>query len=403
DGLSDLIFTLRDTYFWSEYLNGPNSLPTERSETRYRYLIVQLGESDPEKLASSLSIGPYYEDNFFKKSKRGDFNGDGIVDFLYFDAGGRPYLTTFKKNASGSFFADSTSFSNMVVEGLREHAVVGDFTGDGKTDLMVPQEEGKESWKLYISTGRGFEAQHINNLARFNKNFEWHGDKHDRYINRQYFAQDLNKDGKADFIEFYSHVIDWAKSGKGANTKFIILYHENKGIDANGNIVFETKNIDGHWEKKVKSLFPYKQDWYPEQYGTIENNQSYDIYTEVQGYAFSNQRAHYSPVIGDFRINNYNEDILIFQKGTLVKYSHDKVSDEARIIAITQGGVTTKIDYKELDPNINEGFYEKVKEDQHYSYPYIEMDKVSGSYAVSQLRQEGRKQDFKYRGLAVHL
>ncbi|MCL1670506.1 RHS repeat-associated core domain-containing protein [Elizabethkingia ursingii] len=403
DGLSDLIFTLRDTYFWSEYLNGPNSLPTERSETRYRYLIVQLGETDPEKLASSLSIGPYYEDNFFKRSKRGDFNGDGIVDFLYFDAGGRPYLTTFKKNASGSFFADSTSYSNMVVEGLREHAVVGDFTGDGKTDLMVPQEEGKESWKLYISTGRGFEVQHIDNLARFNKNFEWHGDKHDRYINRQYFAQDLNKDGKADFIEFYSHVIDWAKSGKGANTKFIILYHENKGIDANGNIVFETKNIDGHWEKKVKSLFPYKQDWYPEQYGTIENNQSYDIYTEVQGYAFSNQRAHYSPVIGDFRINNYNEDILIFQKGTLVKYSHDKVSDEARIIAITQGGVTTKIDYKELDPNINEGFYEKVKENQHYSYPYIEMDKVSGSYAVSQLRQEGRKQDFKYRGLAVHL
>lgn len=31
------------------------------------------------------------------------------------------------------------------------------------------------------------------------------------------------------------------------------------------------------------------------------------------------------------------------------------------------------------------------------------MDKISGSYAVSQLRQEGRKQDFKYRGFTAHL
>ena len=400
DGLSDLIFTLRDTHFWLEYLSGPSSVPTERSQTRYRYLIVQLSETDPSKLASSLSIGPYYEENFFKKSKRGDFNGDGIVDFLYFDAGGGPHLAIFKKNASGVFSVQNISYSNIVIEGLRDNAVIGDFTGDGKTDLMVPQEEGKEFWKLYISTGKGFKVQNIYNLARFNKSFEFTtGREHVRYIDRQYFAQDLNKDGKADFIEFYSHVIKYV--GKTAQTKFIILYHENKGTDASGNVIFETKNIDEHWQKKVKSIVPYKQDWYPEQYGIIENNQSYDIYTEVQGYAFSNQEAHYSPVLGEFRVNNSNEDILVFQKGKLIKYSHDKVSDESRITAIAQGGITTNIDYKELDPNINPEFYKGDNVDQ-YKYPYVEMDKVSGSYAVSQLRQEGRKQDFKYRGFIAH-
>lgn len=406
DGLSDLVFILRDTSYREINNTGPHGelqIPEIIIETRYRYLIVQPGETELQKLASTVYIGPYYDQEFFAKAKQGDFNGDGIVDFLYFDSGGRPYLTVFKKNSSGIFSVNNISYSDIIIEGLREKAITGDFTGDGKTDLMVPQAEGNETWKLYISTGKGFEVQTINNLARYNKDFTFKGDKHDRYINRQFFAQDLNKDGKADFIEFYSHIIDWSKSGKSINTKFIILYHENKGMDANGNIVFETKNIDGHWQNKKKSIFPYKQDWYPEQYGIMENNQSYDIYTEVQGYAFSSQPAHYSPIIGNFRVNNFNESILILQEGRLIKYSHYKVSDEARITSINQGGITTEIEYKELDPNINKDFYEKVKEDTHYSYPYLEMDKISGSYAVSQLRQEGKKQDFKYRGFVAHL
>ncbi|WP_185279254.1 hypothetical protein, partial [Elizabethkingia anophelis] len=76
------------------------------------------------------------------------------------------------------------------------------------------------------------------------------------------------------------------------------------------------------------------------------------------------------------------------------------ITKYSRINAIAQGGFTTEIDYKELDPNINPGFYAETKKEK---FPYVELDKISDSYAVSQLRQEGRKQDFKYRGFVAHL
>ncbi|MEL5903688.1 RHS repeat-associated core domain-containing protein [Elizabethkingia anophelis subsp. anophelis] len=392
DGVSDLIFVLRDTTYRevnNTDHNGNLQVPELVIETRYRYLIIQPGESDPQKLASTLSIGPFYNDNFFQTAKKGDFNGDGVVDFITFSSTGRAYLTTFKKNSSGIFTVETNMYSDMVVEGLRKDALIGDFTGDGKTDLLVPQAEFSWSWKLYTSTGNGFKVQTLDNFAWFRRSNEFpDGKTHVRYMNRHFFAQDLNKDGKADFIEFYSHVY----SGDFTESRFFVRYHENKGLDANGNIVFEEQNIDGSTQSYRSS---YKWDWYPDEYGNIQTN--------VQPYALSKSAAHFSPVIGDFRINNFNESILVFQQGRLVKYSHYKVSDEARITSITQGGITTEIDYKELDPNINKGFYEKAREGKQYSHPYVELDKVSGSYAVSQLRQEGRKQDFKYRGFTAHL
>lgn len=65
----------------------------------------------------------------------------------------------------------------------------------------------------------------------------------------------------------------------------------------------------------------------------------------------------------------------------------------------------TEVEYKELDPVVNPGFYAAVKKEQ---YPYMEMDKVSQSYAVAQLRQYTnsyipRKQDFRYRGFIANL
>ena len=396
NGLSELIFRLRDTHFWEEYLSGPNHLPTERSETRFRYLIIQLGETDPSKMASSFPIGPYYDENFFSQAKRGDFNGDGIVDFLHFDGSGNPYLATFKKDSSGVFYMDSDPYSNMVIEGLRADAVVGDFTGDGKTDLLVPQGVDSWSWKLYISTGKGFRVQNLNNFALFKRNY----DIGFTNIQRKFYAQDLNKDGKADFFEFYSYAHNNA-SGSEKNSKFLIIYHENRGMDANGNIVFEEKNIDGHSEidPRVKTAL-YASYEYPYAYTILANGKYDNKFTSVQSYATSNEFAHYNSLPGDFRINNYNESLLVLHPKNVVKYSHYKVSDEARVTAITQGGITTEVDYNELVPGINPGFYagsEKKK------FPYIEVDKVSGAYAVSGLRQEGRKQDFKYRGLVAHL
>ncbi len=395
DGISDLVITLKDTVF--KRVPSPTSADYQNTvitivETTYRYLIVQPNETELPKLASIIYLGNSSSDFFVNNLKVGDFNGDGIVDFIHFDASGRPYLTMIKKSSSGAFSASSVLYADMVIEGFREDAIVGDFTGDGKSDLMVPQAVDSQSWKLYTSTGKGFKLQNINNLALFKRNY----DTTFTNIRRKFYAQDLNKDGKADFIEFYSYAHSNAQ-GKDKESKFVIYYHENKGLDANGNLVFERKNIDGSWEtRSTKNVEGTTTLLYPFQY---RDGDAY-VTTQVQPFAYLNEFAHYETIPGDFRINNYNESILVLHPKSMAKYSHYNVSEEARITSIAQGGTTTVIDYDELVPGISPGFYagrEKKK------FPYIEVDKVSGSYAVSQLRQEGKKQDFKYRGLVAHL
>lgn len=393
DGISELIFVLRDTSGRIEE-TGPSSEPIRTKEIRYRYLIVQPNETEVSNLAQVINI--YYPfDNFFDgKALVGDFDGDGCVDFISFTDLGECSLLTIKKNNLGKFYAASTYYPNIRIEGLRDKAIVGDFTGDGKTDIMVPQAVDSEQWKLYISTGSGFRVQVLDGFQLYKEDLDFRGKTHLRNIKRQYFAQDLNKDGKADLIAFYSHIM-YDYSDKGCQTKFMILYHENKGMDARGNVVFEKRNIDG---SQLRGRSQYKMDWYPAEY---------DVYwTDVKPYASNYIKqdpptlAHFSPLIGDFRINNFNEDILVFREGSLIKYSHYSVADETYITSITQGGIDTEIQYDELDPKVNPGFYASVKKEK---YPYVEMDRLSRTFVVSQLRQDNRKQDFRYRGFVAHV
>ncbi|TDS17649.1 polymorphic toxin type 23 domain-containing protein [Sphingobacterium paludis] len=397
DGVSELIFVLRDYMYWEERppaIGGGQQQPQYKEEVAHRYLLVRPSESDPEKLTSFINLYSNSEYFFSGTALQGDFNGDGCVDFIDFDSGGRAFLTKFEKNALGHYYADRSQFSAVPIDGLRHRAIVGDFTGDGKTDLLVPQAIDSEQWKLYISTGTGFRVQVLEGFQLYKESFDFKGDTHSRNISRQYFAQDLNKDGKADFLAFYSHMLFRFKQEE-TTTKFMILYHENKGIDAQGNVIFEKRNIDG---SQLRGRRRYKMDWYPDEY---------DVYwTDVQPYASHFQRsekptlAHFSPLIGDFRINNFNENILVFREGSLVKYAHYSVADETYITAITQGGIVTQVKYDELDPQVNPGFYDAVKKEQ---YPYVEMDRLSRTFVVSQLRQENKKQDFKYRGFVAHV
>ena len=390
DGLSELIFTIRDVSSSLE-VDGDKE-PKLTKETRYSYLVVKPGQTDLAKLARIIRIDSPLDNFFGGTVLQGDFNGDGSVDFITFDSLGKPNLTVFKKNAAGDYMPNTSLYANVVIEGLRHRAVVGDFTGDGKTDLLVPQAIDSRQWKLYISTGAGFKVQNLPNFELYKENLTFNGKTHSRFINRQYFVQDLNKDGKADFIAFYSHIL--ADNSDGTTTKFMILYHENKGMDANGNVVFVPTNIDG---STLKGRSSYKMDWYPAEY----NN----YWTEVKGYAsFSAPRnaplAHFSPLVGDFKINNFNENILVFRQGRLVKYAHYNVADESYITSINQGGIITEIKYAELDPKVSPGFYAGTKKEL---YPYVELERMSRTFVVSQLKQGNRKQDFKYRGFVTNV
>jgi len=365
---------------------------TQCSKTpRYVAIDLEAGLS-PEK-----SMIPFYvsSNQSLDSYKRGDFNGDGVVDFLHFQEG-EAYISNFKKDPqtqSYQMIQQKYGAKGERLEGLLSDAFVGDFNGDGKMDLLIPKAKKSDQWKLYFSTGKGFVGKDWNNFSYYHPDYKLHEDKgRGYYFGRHYFVQDLNGDGKADFIEigtFSKYLRD--KDNNDAN--FIVRYFENKGIDSHGNIALLERNIDGHTER-YRNYNDYEE--YP-----------FNIAKGAHGIATPHKFGALSPLVGNYTINQMNHHILLMHQegGVMVKYSSYELGKASRIKSITQGGLKTLVEYKELDPRMNPHFYEGIKDKK---YPYVELDKVSQSYAVAQLRQEitsgkFRQQDFRYRGLVSHL
>ena len=268
-------------------------------------------------------------------------------------------------------------------QNFSEKAVVGDFNGDGKTDFMVPVAEGSSDWRMYLSSGTGFVTHYYSNLFLYEPSKQG-APRKNRNTQRIYSAPDLNKDGKSDFVAFETQVWyrdAWDESNN-PDSSYGFYYFRNEGIDKKGKPIFTVAH----------HIDPIELNW------------------DGEGINYSMYGEHYIPIFGNFRIAQLNTNFIILHKTKLITWNLDAKLDEvSRIKSITQGGLRTEVDYKELDPNKNPGFYAGVKSEQ---YPYIELDKVAQSYAVSQLRQhipsftggvEIRKQDFRYRGFISHL
>jgi len=302
----------------------------------------------------------------------GDFDGDGKTELFHF-SDGKTKIYSYN-NRTGNFDKQEISI-NLESAGR----ISGDFNGDGKTDFMAPVAEGSSDWRMYLSTGTGFVTHYYSNLSLYRRSWIDESDQRVSHHHRIHSVPDLNRDGKSDFIVFETQVQNHKKDKSDRSSSYGFYYFRNEGIDKKGKPIL---NI-GYQVQPMKS----KSSW-----------------SEYVNY--SKSAEHYIPTFGNFRIAQLNTNFIILHKTKLITWNLDAKLDEvSRIKSITQGGLRTEVDYKELDPNKNPGFYAGVKSEQ---YPYMELDKVSQSYAVSQLRQiispsQIRKQDFRYRGFVTHL
>ncbi|WP_337084789.1 RHS repeat-associated core domain-containing protein [Elizabethkingia anophelis] len=385
DGQSELLIALNDTITETTItIVRPGEFPDRKDVVREikRYLVLHPYDDDLSTRSSSFW---YSEKSFFKENIQGDFNGDGVVDFMTLS--NNPYISTFKPQPNGRYELVNEAFFNNgeLLEGLVEHAVAGDFNGDGKTDLLVPMADKSSDWILYKSNGKSFEKEYKPGLTYFSKEQEitdqgedsaW-GDI-DKCFYRtityyRYAADDLDGDGKAEFIAskvvIVDHDWDIAHGNRESTRLFVDIYSTTNSTSTTTDFTkHETK--DFYYQGKV---IPFSLT---------------SLYRNGKKVIFLGKPKNYG--------NPGDESSFVFLESNGFK----DITKYSRINAITQGGFTTEIDYKELDPNINPGFYAETKKEK---FPYVELDKISDSYAVSQLRQEGRKQDFKYRGFVAHL
>ncbi|WP_227411513.1 RHS repeat-associated core domain-containing protein [Cruoricaptor ignavus] len=335
-----------------------------------------------------------YEQSFFKFNyssssdqvfESADFNGDGI-DELYKDRGNSLQdFYNIKRDANGHYSLVSV-MPYTSLSGLGSKKILGDFNGDGKVDMAVPQADKSSNWKFYMSTGKGFDVhdyynfiyfsanQEITNQGRHNTFFE-SGCNYATITNYQYQATDLDQDGKSEIVV----------------NKLVIKNH---AWNAHNDWENTSVTLSVYSTSKPGSISSIGSTTLPFNFGnTLNHSQYYNQKVIPFQPLFINKTNRQIILIGapdDCPLSNCSRLHVIY-----LDYKH--IPTSSRISSITQGKLTTDVQYAELLPGY------QYKADSPMQYPYMALNRVNKSYVVSSLVQESRRQDFRYKGLVSHL
>lgn len=316
--------------------------------------------------------------NSYTNQKYLDVDGDGKVDII--DVSNSTYTVfEFIKTAPDQYLKKIKFFGSLAETKASEYPVLfGDFNGDGNLDFTIPTTETKEkdNWRFYMGTEKGFSNFLKTDFLKYRKPDDYKNSSYPTFnIYRNFYsASDINKDGKSDII----HINSFNKAGQVNSSGMIITRYFGYNIatyTANGVLTNGTPD------------FSAANDFGGTNYVTFNVGEF----------------TLFSPITSQVKVNNNYYDVLLFWKERMHKLkSPSSVARLSQIQSITQGGITTSADYLEIIPNnsLTPGFYQKIKKEY---YPYFSLNRMDQSYAVSQLRQEGRKQDFRYRGMTGHM
>ena len=394
DGLSELIIAVKDYTNEEITTYPPNSLPETQYNTyeNTRYVITQPYSTDINQQVSYFYSGAK---DFFKETTFGDFNGDGKLDYV----SGNYYIASFIKGEYG-FNSVYESIPTGNLEGVYDRAIAGDFNGDGKTDLMIPKADKTSDWYLYLSTGKGFVKELKTNLSYFSKDqeisnqgvhntFFESGCAYGTFTYYTYSTDDLDGDGRSEFMALTVTMVNHEWNA----------HYDNESTNINATIFTTAKSTTSELQFEKQSFVSsngFRSDSFSSYFSGV-----------VVPFSFTSMYRNGKKAVILGKPENCGKtdcETFIFLEANGFK----DISKYSKIKTIAQGGLTTTIDYTELNPTVDANIYGVVKKE---AFPYIELDKVSRSYAISQVRQEiiangenkVRKQDFRYRGLVTHL
>lgn len=402
DGIPELVFTIFDKGHYKRQQPAPYEWMSV--DLGYRYIIVDYDDFTNNSSVFT-KINTPTSTNILESASVMDFDNDRIQDIIKIEFPNyNNYATTnvsfFTKNKYSNTIVQRTVNTPITVvsqysiirngsgnnkymlqlkqkhsiKGIRNEIKFADLNGDGNIEILAPLEKNKSNdehiagWSFYLNNGK--------TLSEFCQGFVEYYDSNP--ISNGYYQKsqngviDMDNDGKSDILQFYT----------GYNTQQSGNY-SNSGLFKMSEFKYDLNNTQLKWSWQINTLF------FNHRGGTS-----------------------LSPIFGDFRINNNVFKVIFLSQSLtndndkkLFSYQHYNLGNSKSINTITQGGIYTEIEYKELDPTVNPSLYAPLKKEQ---YPFMELDKISQSYAVSQLRQvmpdnTMRKQDFRYRGFITHL
>ncbi|WP_445455729.1 RHS repeat-associated core domain-containing protein [Flavobacterium sp. HNIBRBA15423] len=324
-----------------------------------------------------------------------DYNGDGKSDILVIDKYNKNYkVISFKQLSQNPWVElEILGEGNLDKYSSTKQILFGDYNGDGKTDIMLPDTEGGSNqtlWHIYYSnpksSGGSFFELESHNIVEYWPNT---GSYYDTQIHfSSYYSLDTNGDGKSDLVRI------WRK------------YYEPS---------WTINDHDTQW--KVTTYV-----------NNIGNNQltskfTLDYTSPCYGSGISQNCNHTSdspdlpiPVISTFRHRGLSKDLVMvrnhYNQITYVDFTKD-VSKDAQIkkVISSGGNIVDEVEYATMESStLNNGFgnlNEFYSSSNSLNYPYVEIKRLPTNYLVSKIKNtvEGisRFQDFRYHGLQVHL
>lgn len=288
--------------------------------------------------------------------KIGDFNGDGKSDIYVFDIG---KVQVYSLNDSNQFvllYQNTTTDVNIVLD---KPILMGDYNGDGKSDFIIPKGQGYSEWYKFTSTGITFikEVQDYSGFYYPASN----------YLNTfTIIPTDYNNDGKTDLLLARSSRNSANSSGNIGVTCYI-----------NKNDTFALTNNN-----------PYS--------GNSGELADIDIYS-LPIFLTSNQA-------------NRKLELAFINKDKIYYFNSAKDLNLERLLStITTGnGVTESITYQPLDSHSKEG-YNSIYTDSGYTevYPNTDIIVAPTFQVVTKLEKQSasvyKKQLFSYYGAASNV
>lgn len=392
---------------WNDYTTCTQTVTEEKFET----LLLDLNPTSSNALGSQGFIDLNISEITHKSKKYvTDFNGDGKSDILVVNEDKTYKLYTIKQLAIAPWHQIEIIGQGILDEfSYKKQLLLGDFNGDSKTDIMLPDTEGGEGsahsgWHIYYANpnpaGGSFFVKESHNIVEYRPDTGVPGtpgadyDKQVHYSN--YYALDTNGDGKSDLVRV------WRK------------HYKVQGL-------FEWNNHNTQW--RVTS--------YVNNIGNTQisgNKFQLDYQTPCQtmtsGLGTYNNCNHDSdspgliiPVISNYKHDGIKQDLVLvhnhYNRVFYIKFEKD-VSEDIRLkrVKSSGGNIVDEVQYTTMEPsttlNYGQGALNEFYSSRNsVNYPNVEIKKLPAYYLVSKLTNttDGviKSQDFRYHGLVVNM
>ncbi|MEM9686454.1 MAG: SpvB/TcaC N-terminal domain-containing protein, partial [Bacteroidota bacterium] len=349
----------------------------------YDLFVVDLNPNSSTELGSPgyvhiEDVGDFDLGTYSKKYVM-DFNGDGKSDILSIKPDKTYKVIGFKElNTAPYMEVELLGSGTLPHYGVDKQLLFGDFNGDAKVDLLLPQADKSELWRIYYANpqpgGGSFFVEQAHQITPYRPHSGT--DYKTQTHLRNYYALDTNGDGKTDLVEVWRRYYKPKWTINDHNTQWKVTTFVNT-IGKSGSSGFT---------KDYKST-------------TVHDSDS---------------PALPIPVVGHYWHLGANKELVMVRNHhnelTYIDFTKDVARDNLLTKVTTSGGDQTwEIVYKPMEKGTLNPYasitplYSVTNPAQ---YPYVSIEKSLQTRLVFMVKRTAMgttwQQNFKYQNFTVH-